>query len=173
MMRISPLGIFGANYDLRQVAEWARQDAVVTHPNPVCLQANALFAMAIAHSVSTGCGCQELHRHIEAWAREMDAKVTLRESISRRVQGSAERLPPSTGMGSNRLSQRAVATSACSELGGRGGGYRHARRGHRYECGYCRRTPRRCIRPGGRSRPVGREDSELSSGGWTAAHTTT
>jgi len=90
MMRISPLGIFGANYDLRQVAEWARQDAVVTHPNPVCLQANALFAMAIAHSVSTGCGCQELYRHIEAWAREMDAEVTLRESIS-----GASMAPPS------------------------------------------------------------------------------
>jgi hypothetical protein len=29
MMRISPLGIFGATHDLEHVAGWARQDAVV------------------------------------------------------------------------------------------------------------------------------------------------
>lgn len=51
MMRISPLGIFGANHDLKQVAEWAKQDASLTHPHPVCQQANALFAMAIAHAM--------------------------------------------------------------------------------------------------------------------------
>ncbi len=51
MMRISPLGIFGANHPLETVAEWARQDAALTHPNPICLQANALFAMAIAHAI--------------------------------------------------------------------------------------------------------------------------
>jgi ADP-ribosyl-[dinitrogen reductase] hydrolase len=90
MMRISPLGIFGANYDLRQVAEWARQDAVLTHPNPVCLQANALFAKAIAYSISTGCGFQELYQQIAAWAREMEAEVALLESIT-----GASMAPPS------------------------------------------------------------------------------
>src|SRR5208283_5579019 len=67
MMRISPLGIFGSNYGHQQVAEWARHDAGLTHSNPVCLQANALFAMAIAHSISTACGPQELYRQMEAW----------------------------------------------------------------------------------------------------------
>ena len=38
MMRISPMGIFGANHDLAQVAEWARQDVALTHPHPVCRQ---------------------------------------------------------------------------------------------------------------------------------------
>lgn len=90
MMRISPLGIFGANYELPQVAEWARQDAVLTHPNPVCLQANALFAMAIAHCISTDCGSQELYRQIETWAREMDAEEALLESIT-----GASMAPPS------------------------------------------------------------------------------
>ena len=47
MMRISPLGIFGANHPLETVGNWAKQDAALTHPNPVCLQANALFTMAI------------------------------------------------------------------------------------------------------------------------------
>ena len=56
MMRISPLGIFGVNYRLEEVAEWAKQDAAITHIHPVCQQANALFAMAITHAVGTGCG---------------------------------------------------------------------------------------------------------------------
>jgi ADP-ribosylglycohydrolase len=55
MMRISPLGIFGAKHDLEHVAEWARQDAAITHPHPVCQEANAIFTMAIAHSVRHGC----------------------------------------------------------------------------------------------------------------------
>jgi ADP-ribosyl-[dinitrogen reductase] hydrolase len=50
MMRIRPLGIFGANQPLETVGNWARQDAALTHPNPVCLQANSLFTMAIAHA---------------------------------------------------------------------------------------------------------------------------
>jgi ADP-ribosylglycohydrolase len=54
LMRISPLGIFGANCDMKQAIEWARQDTALTHPNPVCLQANALLVMAIAHAISTG-----------------------------------------------------------------------------------------------------------------------
>lgn len=82
LMRISPLGIFGANYELQHVADWARQDAILTHPNPVCLQANALFAMAIAHIISTEVGSQELYRQIETWAKEMNAEESLLESIA-------------------------------------------------------------------------------------------
>lgn len=53
VMRISPLGIFGVRFELDQVAEWAMQDAALTHPNLSCQQANALFAMGIRirHSI--------------------------------------------------------------------------------------------------------------------------
>ena len=61
LMRISPLGIFGAGRNLDDVAEWARQDASITHPNPVCQQANALFAMAIATAISQGTDGRSLH----------------------------------------------------------------------------------------------------------------
>jgi ADP-ribosyl-[dinitrogen reductase] hydrolase len=60
LMRISPLGTFGANYESQQVADWTRQDAALTHPHPVCLQANALIVMAIAHAVQTGIGNLDL-----------------------------------------------------------------------------------------------------------------
>jgi ADP-ribosyl-[dinitrogen reductase] hydrolase len=81
MMRISPLGIFGANYELCQVAAWAQQDAALTHPHPVCLQASALFAMAIARAVASGIVSQDLFQQIETWAREMNAEDALLKSI--------------------------------------------------------------------------------------------
>jgi len=83
MMRISPLGIFGASHELQQVAEWARQDAALTHPNPVCLQANALFAMAIASAIRTKVEAQTIYRRVVSWAQEMNVNETLMECISR------------------------------------------------------------------------------------------
>lgn len=85
LMRISPLGIFGANQTPDDVAEWARQDAGITHPNPVCLQANALFAKGIAHAIRTGCPAEALYGNIAAWAQEMSVAQTLGEAI----QGAA------------------------------------------------------------------------------------
>jgi len=81
LMRISPLGIFGAGYERSQVSGWARRDASLTHPNPVCQQANALYAMAIAHSIRTGAGSQSLYESILAWAAEMEVAPALMTAI--------------------------------------------------------------------------------------------
>ena len=89
MMRISPLGIFGANHDLARVAEWARQDAAITHPHPVCRQANALFTMAIAQAVRTECDAWELYRRIAGWAEDMKVDGSLLGAI----QGAAIAAP--------------------------------------------------------------------------------
>ena len=90
MMRISPLGIFGANYTLGQVAEWARQDAAITHVHQVCQQANALFAMAIAHAVRTGCAADDLYREIAIWAEEMGVDSKLKETIAAAAESPPE-----------------------------------------------------------------------------------
>ena len=82
MMRISPLGIFGANFSLEQVAVWARQDAALTHPHPICLQANALFAMAIAYAIRMGCGALDIFQQIDLWAKSMNAEEKLLEVIT-------------------------------------------------------------------------------------------
>lgn len=82
MMRISPLGIFGVNHTLDAVAEWARQDAALTHPNEVCQQANALYAMAITQAIRTGPAPAELYEQIVAWAREMRCDETLEKAIT-------------------------------------------------------------------------------------------
>ena len=81
LMRISPLGIFGAARNLDDVAEWARQDASITHPNPVCQQANALFAMAIATAVGQGIDGKSLHDAIVSWAVELNVDPALRKVV--------------------------------------------------------------------------------------------
>ena len=89
MMRISPLGIFGANYDFKQVSKWAMQDAFLTHPHPVCCQANALFAMAISRAISTGQKPKDLYHEILTWVKDMEVNQSLMSAIQ-----NAESIPP-------------------------------------------------------------------------------
>jgi len=88
-MRISPLGIFGASHPLETVGDWARQDAALTHPNPVCLQANALFTMAIAHAIASGCEAEKLYQNIKQWAADLAVDPALMDAI----HGAAEAPP--------------------------------------------------------------------------------
>ncbi len=83
------MGIFGANHAPELVAEWARQDAAITHPHPVCQQANALFTMAIAHAVRQGCDGRDLYEQIVAWAEDVTVDGSLREA----VRGAGESPP--------------------------------------------------------------------------------
>jgi ADP-ribosylglycohydrolase len=75
LMRISPLGIFGANYSLEQVQKWAMADAELTHANLVCQQINALYTMSIAHAVRTPTSAVELCELIEFWSAGTDPLV--------------------------------------------------------------------------------------------------
>ncbi|RKU30911.1 ribosylglycohydrolase [Candidatus Poribacteria bacterium] len=72
LMRISPLGIFGVNYDPIQLAEWAREDAAITHIDHLCQDFNALFAMGIAHAIRSGCTPESLYQQILHWAHDMN-----------------------------------------------------------------------------------------------------
>lgn len=81
MMRISPLGIFGAHLDLKTVVLWASQDAAITHPHPVCQQANALYAKAIAYVIREGCSAKDLFYHIVQWATDMKVPKCLLDAV--------------------------------------------------------------------------------------------
>ncbi len=83
MMRVSPLGIFGAGRELGQVAEWAEQDAALTHVHEICRQANALFAMAIAHAIKTCVDARSLYGQIVLWAEERNVAAPLAETIAK------------------------------------------------------------------------------------------
>ena len=81
LMRISPLGIFCWNCDLESTSQFAQEDAMLTHPHPVCLQANALFAMAIAQLISSRKSPQETYEDIKVWATELKVEKTLMKAI--------------------------------------------------------------------------------------------
>jgi ADP-ribosyl-[dinitrogen reductase] hydrolase len=81
LMRISPLGIFCCNWDRERAFEFAKQDAALTHPHPTCVQANALFTMAIAEAISQGSGPQQIYEQIRMWAEEIDVEKSLMKAI--------------------------------------------------------------------------------------------
>ncbi|MDE2663387.1 MAG: ADP-ribosylglycohydrolase family protein [Gemmatimonadota bacterium] len=87
LMRIAPLGIFGSRHPLDTVARWAREDARLTHPNRVCLDANALFAMALAHAIDSGPTPRELYERIAAWANEEEICAAVRECVAAAAAG--------------------------------------------------------------------------------------
>jgi ADP-ribosylglycohydrolase len=89
MMRVSPLGIFGAERKLDELARMARSDAALTHPNPVCLDANALFTMAIATAIGDPTTPNALYASIQTWATEME----ISEELQRCIDDSEERPP--------------------------------------------------------------------------------
>ncbi|MFO7728160.1 MAG: ADP-ribosylglycohydrolase family protein, partial [Desulfonatronovibrio sp.] len=89
MMRICPLGIFGAKHSSDKVSKWAMEDARLTHPNPVCLQANALFSMAIAHAVRIQTDPGDLYSKILDWAKELD----IDRKLIRATQDAADNPP--------------------------------------------------------------------------------
>ncbi|NLI78600.1 MAG: ADP-ribosylation/Crystallin J1 [Candidatus Riflebacteria bacterium] len=63
LMRVSPLGIFGAGRDgpVEALEQMARQDAGLTHPHPVCADCSAVFVAALAHAIRTGAPAREVH----------------------------------------------------------------------------------------------------------------
>lgn len=81
MMRVSPLAVFGAGHCLEDTARWAIRDAALTHPHPVCLEANALYAMAIAHAIRTGPTPEELYAELLSWVGERKLDPSLEAAI--------------------------------------------------------------------------------------------
>ena len=87
LMRIGPLGIFGASHRLDAVARWAREDARLTHPHRVCLDANAVFAMAIAYAIDHGPTPSELYERMAAWASEGEICPEVRACVEAAATG--------------------------------------------------------------------------------------
>ena len=75
LMRISPLGIYGARFPDGAVANWAMEDAALTHPHPVCRQVNALFAIAVARTVREETTSQGLVDQLFRWTKKMSPPV--------------------------------------------------------------------------------------------------
>ncbi|HEY0584060.1 MAG TPA: inositol monophosphatase family protein, partial [Chloroflexota bacterium] len=77
LMRVSPLGIWGARRAPSEVAEAARLDARLTHPHPICQDASALFAVTIAAAIGRRLDNREAYAFALEWGRGegLDAAV--------------------------------------------------------------------------------------------------
>jgi ADP-ribosylglycohydrolase/fructose-1,6-bisphosphatase/inositol monophosphatase family enzyme len=81
LMRISPLGIFGAGR-AGEAAAWARTDSRLTHPHAVCQDACAVFVAAIAQAIASGGGPADCYTAALAEAS--------REGLHPNVRGAVE-----------------------------------------------------------------------------------
>jgi ADP-ribosylglycohydrolase len=72
LMRVSPIGIFGSRVWSGVVEMWAREDAAITHPAPICLAASELYAVAIANAIRVPSPREVLFEHLRARAEQMD-----------------------------------------------------------------------------------------------------
>lgn len=90
LMRVSPLGIFGALRSDMEVATMARLDAALTHPHRACLEANALYAMAIAEAVRKQTTPEVLYKRICAWAAEMNCGDDVKAWVASAASGPPE-----------------------------------------------------------------------------------
>jgi ADP-ribosylglycohydrolase/fructose-1,6-bisphosphatase/inositol monophosphatase family enzyme len=88
LMRISPLGIFGAGRPI-QAAEWAREDSRLTHPHPVCQDACAVFVSAVAATIADGLAPSDCY---EMALREAD-RLQVQAVVRRAMEHARHTLP--------------------------------------------------------------------------------
>lgn len=70
LMRESPLGIWGAGLAPAHLGSLAREDARLTHPHPVCLDASAVYVATLAHVIQHGGTGQDAYRFAYSYQRE-------------------------------------------------------------------------------------------------------
>jgi ADP-ribosylglycohydrolase/fructose-1,6-bisphosphatase/inositol monophosphatase family enzyme len=80
LMRISPLGIFGAGRPT-QAVDWAREDSRLTHPHPVCGDACAAFVATIATAVADGGTPEACYQAALAEASRPDVQPAVRQAL--------------------------------------------------------------------------------------------
>ncbi len=87
LMRVSPLGILAHASQPEQAAAWARAEAALTHPHPVCADASAAFVVAVAHAIAHGDGPERAYEAAHAWARTA-AHGDVRAALERASQAA-------------------------------------------------------------------------------------
>ena len=97
LMRVSPLGILGAAAEEGKAGEWAQQDALLTHPNPVCQHANRVYAEALAFAIRTGSGVEQVYLFALETADRVESPDSLVDAL--RKAGSKAPGDYSTQMG--------------------------------------------------------------------------
>lgn len=89
LMRSSPLGVFGATLPREELAKLAAADSTLSHPDPICQAACAVYVTTIADAITSGLPGAELYARALRFASDSKVKDTL--------EAAAKELPPSDG----------------------------------------------------------------------------
>lgn len=93
LMRQSPLGIWGWETPWERLGEYARQDALLTHPHPICQDASWTYVTAVADAVAGGHGPEALWQRALARVRRACLAPEVEEAVARAVADA----PPISG----------------------------------------------------------------------------
>jgi ADP-ribosyl-[dinitrogen reductase] hydrolase len=97
LMRAAPLGLLGARRGADHAAACARRDAELTHPHPVCVQANAIYVRALSCAVDEGVSGPDLYERVLAWTAAEVTEPTLRDVIIAAADGPPPEFMDSMG----------------------------------------------------------------------------
>jgi ADP-ribosyl-[dinitrogen reductase] hydrolase len=89
LMRVSPLGIWGAYRESEEVAVVGRLDAQLTHPDPICQDASALFAVSLGAAIGLGLDARQTYAHALEWGRS----ANLQTAVLRAVEAAHDAAP--------------------------------------------------------------------------------
>ena len=93
LMRSSPLGIFGAALPRLELARLAAADSQLSHPDPVCQAACAVYVTTVADAISTGLPGPELYARALRFAAETELIAPVRDTL----EAASHALPLSDG----------------------------------------------------------------------------
>ncbi len=82
LMRIAPLGIFASAAPREGLVSWARADAQLTHPHPVCQDANAAYVIALATAIADGATPAEVYGETCDWAASAGAADPVQQVLA-------------------------------------------------------------------------------------------
>lgn len=83
LMRESPLAIWGVGQDPETLASYAREDARLTHPNSVCLEASAVYVATLAQVIQQGLDGRAAHTFAVEFQRHFGHEMDVLESLVR------------------------------------------------------------------------------------------
>lgn len=93
LMRVSPLAVFSYRCDPATIASRARLDASLTHPHPVCQDANAVFCVAIAAALQSHTTPSQVYEAARSWAEAQKLSPSVFDALE-----AAASSPPSDFM---------------------------------------------------------------------------
>jgi hypothetical protein len=148
-MRVSPLAIHPAALPPEQIARLAREDAAITHPNPVCGDASAVFCVAIGNAITTGSAPRDVHARTVSEAKALGLEPTVIRALERAAAERPVDFLSQQGWVFVTLQEAFFQLLQRADARGRNRRVRDGRRRRRHERGHHGGTPRRRAWAGG------------------------